>query len=670
MLAWAVLEWNVRGTGELAAVGARSCAGWPVGPTDFRGVLLMKPATAFTAEANRAALAKYAMDDRADFEDVERGFVAGWDEDPLRNADGAVIRDGRLLDYVADDRAAPASVNPSLWRQTQVLRREGLYKVVDGLYQVRGDANVTIVDAPDGLVVIDTGYSADFAEAAIDLFRRRVDNDKPVVAVIYTHTHFDHYGGIKGVVSEEEVASGRVPILCPGTIASFNRHAMGENVIVGNAMVRRMNYTFGLLLPHCETGLISLGLSQGTALNSRLVTYIPPTDPITTTGERRMLGGWEFEFLYAPDTEAPEEMHIWIPAIKAVSCAENANHTMHNIQTIRGARTRDARNFARYIDETLERWGAEAVVHHGPHTWPVWGNANVVEFLENQRDLYKYIHDQALRHANQGLTPIEAAEIVELPDRLGKKWYNRYYHGGLHHNVRAVFHKELGFWDGDPATILPLPPQENARRHVRLMGRDTILAEGRSAIESGDYRWAVQVLHHLVFADPDDSDAKHLQADAYEQLGYQQEVPQYRAIFLTAAKELREGVTTEAQSELDDTVLAMPIDLLFDFVAVHVVGPAAADMDISVNLSFVDSGGDWHMWVRNGVLNAREGHTDNAHLSVTGPKPALTALLLNPAEADAIIGKYSLHTTGDPTVLESLADVMEPFNPYFNICTP
>ncbi|HEY7054066.1 MAG TPA: alkyl sulfatase dimerization domain-containing protein, partial [Mycobacterium sp.] len=491
-----------------------------------------------------------------------------------------------------------------------------------------------------------------------------------LAAVIYTHTHFDHYGGVKGVVDETDVASGKVPIVAPGTIDSFNKHAIGENVITGNAMSRRMGYTFGLLLPRCDTGLVTIGLGVP-SLTPRL-SYIAPTDPITKTGETRTLGGWEFEFLYAPDTEAPEEMHIWIPAIKAVTCAENANHSMHNIQTIRGARTRDARNFARYLDETLVRWGDQAEVHYGPHTWPVWGNEDVVAFLEDQRDMYKYVHDQALRLANQGSTPLEAAEVVELPDAIGKKWYNRYYHGGLHHNVRAVFHKELGFWDGDPATIYPLLPHDNAKRHVELIGRDKILAAGRAAIESGDYRWAVQVLHHAVFADPDDTEATQLQADAYEQFGYQQEVPQYRAIFLTAAKELREGVAKRGQLNTDslDTILAMPIDLLFDFVGVHVIGDKAADVDFRINFTFTDVNDEWTMWIRHGVLNARHGRVDGADLTLAGPKAALAAVLLRPADADDTVSKSGVRVDGDESVLKALASVIDTFDPHFNIATP
>lgn len=632
----------------------------------------MKPASSATSEVNRLALAQYAVDDLADFTDVGRGFIAGFPV-KLHNDTGLLIRDHAELDYITDDAPAPAAVNPSLWRQSQLIKRGGLFMVTEGLYQVRLSANVTIVDAPDGLVIIDTGVSIDLARAAMDLFRRHTGNQKPVAAVIYTHTHFDHYGGVKGVVEEDDVTSGKVPIVAPGTIESFNKHAIGENVITGNAMSRRMSYTFGLLLPRCDTGEITLGLTTVDELSQNMrLSYIPPTDPITRTGETRTLGGWDFEFLYAPDTEAPEEMHIWIPQIKALTCAENANHSMHNIQTIRGARTRDARNFARYIDETLVRWGDQAQVHYGPHTWPVFGNGNVVAFLEGQRDMYKYIHDQSLRLANQGLTPLEAAEIVRLPDAIGQKWPNRYYHGGLHHNVRAVFHKELGFWDGDPATILPLLPADNATRHVALIGRKKILAEGRKAIEAADYRWAVQILHHLVFADPDDTEARKLQADAYEQLGYQQEVPQYRAIFLTAAKELREGIAKLGQLNTDtlDTILAMPIDLLFDFMAVHVIGDKAAAIDIRLNVTFDDTGDEWTMWIRNGVLNARRGHADEVQLTITGPKADLAALLLQPTQAEYIIAKDALKTEGDLAVLESLASVIDTFDPYFKISTP
>jgi alkyl sulfatase BDS1-like metallo-beta-lactamase superfamily hydrolase len=630
-----------------------------------------KPASAATAEANREAARHQPPDGRADFADVDRGFIADLPA-VLVDAHGLVVRDERMLDYITDEAPCPETVNPSLWRESQLIKRTGLFRVVDGLYQIRLSANITIADAPDGLVIIDCGLNVDHARAGMELFRRETGNTKPVVAVIYTHTHFDHYGGVKGIVDEADVRSGRIPIVAPGTLASFTEHAVGANVITGNARSRRTAYTFGLLLPHSGSGVVTGGIGADYDAMNFAFSYIPPTDPITRTGERRRLGGWTFEFLYAPDTEAPEEMHIWIPELKALTCAENANHTMHNIQAIRGARTTDARNFARYLDETLVRWGAQAEVHFGPHTWPVWGNENVVRFLEDQRDMYKYIHDQSLRLANQGLTPLEAAEALRLPDELGRKWYNRDYHGGLHHNVRAVFDKELGFWDGDPATIMPLLPADYARRHVELIGRERILAEGRTAIGAGDYRWAVQVLHHLVFADPADEEARQLQADAYEQLGYQQENPQYRGVFLSAALELRGGISTEGHAHTDsgDTILAMPVGLLFDYAAVHLDGERAADADVRINFVFTEEHEEWTMWVRRGVLNARQGTAPDAPLTVAGSKAMLVTALLHPRKAKRMGGTSMLTLSGDTSVLDRYAALLDEFDPAFSLVTP
>jgi alkyl sulfatase BDS1-like metallo-beta-lactamase superfamily hydrolase len=631
-----------------------------------------KPATTATAAVNRQAQADYDLADRDDFGDADRGFIAPIPGGRTVNDAGKVVYDGSIYDYITDEDPNPDTVNPALWRQAQIMRRAGLYKVVDRLYQVRNTsvANVTIVEGDDGLIIIDTATSVETARQALELFREHVA-DKPVVAVIYTHTHVDHYAGIKGVVDPADVASGKVPIIAPGTIKSFDRHALGENIIVGNAMSRRASYPFSGLLDPGPRGFVTCGIGCGLNHNET-ITYISPTDPITETGAVRHISGLTFEFLYAPDTEAPEELHIWIPELKAVSCAENANHGMHNIQTLRGAGTRDARNFARYIDETLVRWGDQAEVHYGPHNWPVFGNENVVAFLESQRDTYKFIHDQALRLANKGLHPTEAAEQIKLPKTLGSKWFNRYYHGTLHHNVRAVFAKELGFWDGDPASLFPLTPVDNATRHVELIGADRILAEGRRAIDAADYRWAVQILHHLVFAQPDHAEARQLMADAYEQLGYQMEGPQWRGIFLSAAMELRQGVdmSTMGTSAAYDSVLAMPTDLLFDFAAVHVIGDIAADVDIRINISIDETSEEWTLWVRNGVLNARPAHVPEATLTVSGDKTAIATLLLAPTAATKLINSGALKTVGDVRVLDSLAAVMDRFDPAFNLVTP
>jgi alkyl sulfatase BDS1-like metallo-beta-lactamase superfamily hydrolase len=631
-----------------------------------------KKPSAHTIAANTAAEAMYALDDVDDFADADRGLIV-----PVTktvNQHDQVVFDLDDVGFISDDAPRPGSVNPALWRQSQVIIRSGLFKVVEGLYQVRGTAggNITIVDGPEGLVIIDASDSVASARQALALFHEHV-NEKPVAGVIYTHTHFDHYGGVKGVVDEADVRSGRVPIVAPGTIDSFNKFAIGENVIIGSAMSRRASYTFATMLPHDPCQLVTGGIA--TAGNRNIeVSYIPPTDGITATGQTRNLGGLTFEFLYAPDTEAPEEMHIWIPELKALTCAENANHTMHNIQTLRGARTRDARNFTRYLDETLVRWGDDVEVHYGPHTWPVFGHQKVVTFLESQRDTYKYIHDQSLRLANQGLTPVEGAEQIQLPPTLGRKWFNRYYHGGLHHNVRAVFNKEFGHWDGDPASVWPLLPIDNARRHVDLIGADKIMAEGQKACDAGDYRWAVQVLHHLVFADPDNQAARDLQADAYEQLGYQMEIPQWRGIFLTAARELRQGVHAEGalSTASPDTIMAMPIELLFDYAAVHLVGEKAIDLDVRVNITVTDTDTDaeWTMWIANAVLNARSGHAEDVQLTVTGPKAAIAGILLQPDRATAILQSGAVTTTGDTTVLDAFAAAVEPFDPAFNLATP
>ncbi|MYT76558.1 Alkyl sulfatase BDS1, metallo-beta-lactamase superfamily [Streptomyces sp. MnatMP-M77] len=630
-----------------------------------------KPATEQTAAVNRDATARYAMEDRRDFADNDRGFLAPF-PGTVQAPDGRVLFDPAWFDYIGDDTPAPDTVNPSLWRQSQLMRKGGLYKIADRIFQVRNCdiANLTVIEGERGLVVVDCTASVESATTSMRMIREHV-SDKPVAAVIYTHTHIDHYGGVKGVVSAEDVASGKVPIIAPGTIASFDKHAIGENVIAGNAMSRRAGYAFGSLLDLNSCGCVTSGIGI-TTQTGPTVSYISPTDSVTRTGERRELAGLEFEFLYAPDTEAPEEMHFFIPELKALTCAENANHSLHNIQTLRGARTRDARNFARYLDETLQRWGAEAEIHYGPHTWPVFGNDNISAFLEAQRDTYKYIHDQALRLANMGYTPLEAAEAVELPAELGRDWASRGYHGTLHHDVRAVLHKELGMWDGDPVTLHPHPPVETARRLTDLIGPDKILAEGRRAFATGDYRWAVQILHALVFADPENREAREVQADAYEQMGYQAEGPQWRGIFLTAAKELREGVVPAAFATASpDTILAMPIDILFDFAAIHLNGDRAAAADLRIDYRFTDHNDEtWTMWVRRGVLNARPGASPHTLLTVTGPKAALVTTLLKPTTAPQLAQAGKITLDGDDTALSTLADLIDDFDPDFDIVTP
>ena len=633
-------------------------------------------ATPATREVLRAARDRYALDDRGDFEDAVRGKIADIPDGRVLNDAGQPTLDlaeFAFLDGTGDgagDLREPDTVDASLWRQSRLITRAGLFRVVDGIYQVRNTdiAGVTFVVGDDGVVVIDCAAAVEASRQALALLREHV-TDKPVVAIIYTHTHVDHYGGVKGLVDPADVESGKVPIIAPGTIASFDKFAIGENVIAGNAMSRRGLYAFNSLLDHGPREAVSAGIGIATSAGAT-VSYLSPTDPITETGQSRRIAGLTFEFLYAPDTEAPEEMHIWIPELKALTCAENANHSLHNIQTLRGARTRDARNFARYLDETLVRWGDEVEVHFGPHTWPVWGNAAVVDFLESQRDTYKYLHDQALRLANKGYNPLEAAEVIALPDALGRRWSNRGYHGTVHHDVRAVFTKELGMWDGDPVSLHPHPPVESARRWVAAFGADALVAEGRRAFEAGDYRWAVEVLHPVVFGEPDHRGARELQADAYEQLGYQAEGPQWRGIFLTAARELREGVVpARFATASPDSIAAMPVDILFDFAAVHVIGEKAAEVDLRFDVAFTDLDQTWSVRVANGVLNARPGASDGP-LTLRGPKPVIAGALVAPGSVEALERAGHLAVDGDRGVLETYGSLIDSFDPNFAVVTP
>ena len=572
----------------------------------------VSPATAAVHAAAREAL---AFDDIDDFEAVRRGFVAPLPNGGvILNADGGTVWDLPSFAYIGPDTPSPPTVHPSLWRQSQLISQAGLFEVSERIYQVRNHdlANVTIIEGDDALIVMDPGTVAECTRVAMDLYFEHRPR-QAVAAVIYTHTHIDHFGGVLGAVSPDDVAEGRTAVIAPGD--DFNRHAYGENIIAGNAMGRRAGHAFGALLPACATGIVSDGIALA-QVKAGHAGYLPPTDTIRHTGETRRIAGLTFVFQMAPDTEAPEEFHFYIPELRALTCAENANHTMHNIQTLRGARTRDAANFARYLDEAIDLFGTDVDVHYGPHTWPVWGHDRVVEFLSSQRDAYKYLHDQTLRLANHGLHPVEISEALELPAAIGRRWWNRGYHGTPKHNVRAVYHKELGWYDGNPASLDPLPPAESARRWVALAGgADEVVAAARDALAADDHRWVVELAGKAVFADPSNTAAREVQADALEQLGFQAEGPQWRNIYLSAAQELRQGVHPGERMNTRGLVASMPPDIFLDLVAVRLNGPRAEHDDFTIDVTVTDIAQRHSIHVRHGVLHHRARPAPDADVS-------------------------------------------------------
>ncbi|WP_377267485.1 alkyl/aryl-sulfatase [Peterkaempfera sp. SMS 1(5)a] len=629
-----------------------------------------KPATPATRAANAAVLDQLPFDDQEAFESVQRGFVAPLpDGGVIRDARGRVVFDAGSYDWIQGE--APDTVNPSLWRQSQVIRYAGLFQVTDRIYQVRNHdiANVTVIEGDDGLIVVDVGTVAECTRAAMELYYAHRPRRLPVVAVLYTHPHLDHYGGIHGVVSEEELASGQVQIIAPGK--DFDRYALGENVICGNVMSRRAGHAFGNLLPSGPRGFVTDGIGIGHVRGT--IGYVPPTDHITRTGEERILAGLTFKFQMAPDTEAPEEFHFYIPELKALTCAENANHSLHNIQTLRGARTRDAANFARYLDEAVELWGEEAEVHFGPHTWPVWGNENVRSFRASQRDTYKYLHDQTLRLANHGLTPVEIAETIRLPESLGRSWWNRGYHGTVNHNAKGVFAKELGWYNGNPMNLYPPPEVELGRRYVQAMGgADRVVELAREAFEADDYRWAAELAGRAVHADPEHQGAREIQADAYKQLGYQAEGPQWRYVFLTAAQELRQGVPrgSSAGTPSGRTVAAMPLDILLDFVAVRLNGAKAEHADVVIDFHLTDAPAPHSLRVHRGVLNHWPRLSGDARLTLTLDRAALAGALLRPDRFEEAVAAGLIKAEGDTGAFHELVGLLDTFDRNFDLLGP
>jgi len=620
-------------------------------------------ASEFVRVQHDLARATLPFHDRRDFDDATRGFIARMEPAVVRASDGRVVWDNDSYAFL-DGEEPPSTVHPSLWRQSTLNAIQGLFLVVPGIFQVRGLdlSNVTFIEGDTGVIVIDPLTTTETAAAACALYRAH-RGDRPVRAVIYTHSHVDHFGGVLGVTSQEEVDAGEVAIIAP---EGFLDHAVAENVYAGTAMARRAGYMYGAALERGIAGQVGAGLGQ--AVSTGTPGLIAPTIEISRTGQTLTIDGVELEFQLAPGTEAPAEMHVYLPRFRALCIAENATHTLHNLLTLRGAVVRDPHAWAKYLTEAIDTFAGRSEVLFSPHHWPTWGGDRIHEFLSLQRDLYLYLHDQTLRMMNQGHTGVEIAETLQLPPALEQAWHARGYYGSVNHNIKAIYQRYMGWFDGNPARLWPHPPAELAVRYVRALGGiDRTVEVARTAFDEGDYRWAATLLDHAVFADPDHARARELYAATLEQLAYGSENATWRNFFLSGATELRgHNFGTPTTTDAADLLLRLTPSQMFDAIAISINGPRAWDERITLDVTLTDLEATYRLTLRNGVLVHRERLAADpaADAVLTTTKPGLLALLRGGVES------AGLRVEGDSGALSRLLDVLDRPDPSFTIVLP
>jgi alkyl sulfatase BDS1-like metallo-beta-lactamase superfamily hydrolase len=572
-------------------------------------------ATPTTVAANAQFAKDLPLDDQQDFEDAKRGFMAK-PAGKITTADGTVLKDFDAYNFLAD--RAPETVNPSLWRHAQLNANFGLFKVMDGVYQLRGFdiANMTLIEGKTGWIVVDPLTARETSAAALAFARQQLGN-KPVVAVILTHAHADHFGGVLGVVTPKEVAERKIPIVAP---AGFMEEATSENVLVGTAMARRSLYQFGRDLPRSAKGNVDTGLGKDVAYGS--IGIIAPNWLIYKATQPMQLDGLNFVFHNVPSAECPAELTFRLPDLKLYDGAENLSQTMHNLLPVRGAKVRDSLRWSNYMDQAIEQT-KDADIYIGSHNWPVWGNANIKKFITMHRDVYKYTHDQTVRLINAGYTVKEIPDMIKLPKSLENFFGARGYYGDLRHNVKAVYQFYIGNYDGNPANLNPLPPQESAKRYLELIGgADKAVAAAQTAYDKGDYRWAAELLNHAVFGDPSSKPAKELLAKTYDQMGYMAEAATWRNSYLTAALELRNGPPAKGTSKamLMEMLLQTPMERFLEAMAASLNGPSAEGKDLKVNLVLTDLKETYVLWIENAVLHFKAAPAEsdaNATLTLT-----------------------------------------------------
>jgi alkyl sulfatase BDS1-like metallo-beta-lactamase superfamily hydrolase len=608
-----------------------------------------------------------AADDRRDFEFAEHGFIATRDDPKIMRGDGRVAFDLSSYEFLKGE--APESANPSLWRHAQILTRHGLFQVAERIYQVRGFdiSTVSFIDAGAGWIVVDPLTTVEAAAAALDLLGTHVAK-KPVLAVIYSHSHVDHYGGVGGVTNAADVAAGKVKVIAP---EGFLEHAVSENIIAGPAMLRRARFQFGLTLPRGADGEMTSGLGPCPSLGS--LSLIAPTDLVTHTGQEMVIGDVRLQFQLTPGTEAPAEMNFYLPQFRAVFMAENANLTMHNLLPARGALVRDSKAWADYLTESIRLFADRSDVMFAAHGIPRFGQDEIKAFLSSHRDAYKYLHDQAVRLMNMGLVGAEIAEVLKLPAVLAKQWFNRGYYGTMSHNAKAIYQRYMGWFDANPANLDPLPPEPAAKKYVAAMGGpDKAMAIAKDAVRNGELRWAAMVLNHIVFDDENNQPARNLLADVYTQMGYRAEAGTWRNIYLTGAQELRNGPVSLPPGGLSPDVLsATTTSMLLDFAAVRVNPEKATRQSFKLNIELTDRKEKHLVTVGNGVLVHEEGVEDaNAGASLRMIRPDLLLTLFAGLPAKERIAAGAITVTGNADLYLALVDLLEAPAPNFPIVTP
>ena len=629
-----------------------------------------KDATAQTKSANDALYGQLPFTDKTDFMNAHKGFIAPLPSELIKGKQGNVVWDPQQYAFIKEGEKAPDTVNPSLWRQSQLINIGGLFQVTDGVYQIRNLdlSNMTIMEGKEGITVIDPLVSAETAKVGMDLYYKN-RGKRPVVAVIYTHSHVDHYGGVRGVIDEADVKSGKVKVYAP---AGFMKEAVSENIMAGNAMSRRASYMYGNLLKPDAKGQVGAGL--GTTTSAGTVTLIEPTNYITHTGQKEVIDGLTYDFMMAPGSEAPSEMLWYVEEKGMIEAAEDVTHTLHNTYSLRGAKIRDPLAWSKYINDVIGRWGGKANIIIAQHHWPTWGNENVVKLMKSQRDMYRYINDQTLRMANQGLTRDEIAANFKLPSGLEKSWASRGYYGSVSHDVKATYVFYLGWFNGNPATLNELPPVDAAKKYVDYMGgADAIMQKAKTDYAQGNYRWVAQVTNNIVFADPSNKEARNLEADALEQMGYQAESGPWRNFYLTGAQELRNGVVKGAtpNTASPDTVKAMSPEMFFDYLAVHINGEKAANAQAVFNVYLGADGGKYKLELENGVLNhSADAQASNADASITLNRATLNKIILKEESLKQAEEKGDVQISGNHAKLDEFLGYLDSFDFWFNMVTP